>query len=144
MWNIFKDNHKDTKTFFPLLTLNMYLFVGYLPSFLLSGWFSLSWSFSLSPWFAEKLKFGVYTSEVWHLQNQNRWCYCISNTLPGEKRQCEWNNISFPTKYKFSYSYKKVKVNKKLLFDFFSFFVFLPLFLMFYFCLSLCQLSNNF
>ena len=39
--------------------------------------------------------------------------------------------------------YKKVKV-KKLLFGFFLFFVFLPLFLMFYFCLLLCQLSSNF
>ena len=38
---------------------------------------------------------------------------------------------------------KKVKV-KNLLFDFFSFFVFLSLFLMFYFCLLLCQLPSNF
>ena len=38
---------------------------------------------------------------------------------------------------------KKVKV-KKLLFDFFSFFVFLFLFLIFYFCLLLYQLSSNF
>ena len=26
VWNMFRANHKDAKTFFPLLTLNMYLF----------------------------------------------------------------------------------------------------------------------
>ena len=36
---------KTPNFFFLLLTFNMYFFAGWLPSFLLSEWFSLFWSF---------------------------------------------------------------------------------------------------
>ena len=54
--------------------------------------------------------------------------------------QTNFFQICFLTKYKI-FRIKKLKVKKYLLllFDFFSFLVFLSLFLMFFFCLLLCQ-----